>query len=119
MAVDGRILIRQTEENFLEEVRYLRYGSRLEEICAIQLMWNGWCFHMRASDMHDAGEIATTGEAEEGSTHKHRFTHVYNPRTSLLLCSDTISVPGEFSRLQACRSPSPGQLDGLVKDVRL
>ena len=54
---------------------------------------------MRATDMHDAGKITTTGEAEEGSTYKHRFTRVYNRRTSLLLCLDTISVPGEFSRL--------------------
>ena len=69
MAADGRILIRKTEEDFLEEVRYLRYGSRLEQICAIQPMWNGWYFHMRAADMHDASKITTTGEAEEGSTH--------------------------------------------------
>ena len=68
---------------------------------------------MRATDMHDVGKITTTGEAEEGSIHKHSFTHVYNPSASLLLCLDTISVPGDFSRLQAWVSPSPGQLDGL------
>ena len=45
---------------------------------------------MRAIDIHDAGKITTTGEAEEGSTHKHRFTHVYKSRASHVLSLDTI-----------------------------
>ena len=53
---------------------------------------------MGALDIHDAGEIATAGKAEERSTQTRSFTHGCNPTAILLLCSDTISVPGVSRR---------------------
>ena len=74
---------------------------------------------MKATDMHEAGKITTTGEAEEGSTHKlGSFTSIIRGPV-VYFAWDAISVPRQFSRLQAWMIPSPGQLHGLVTDVRL
>lgn len=48
---------------------------------------------MKATDMHEAGKITTTGEAEEGSTHKlGSFTSIIRGPV-VYFGWDTISVP--------------------------
>ena len=102
MAADGRVLTDQTNRRKLPrggEVfnMWKLPGTSLCHSANIEWM----VFAYERIDMHDAGKITTTGEAEEGSTHKHRLIHVYKLMASHLLSLDTIFVPWEFSRLQA------------------
>ena len=74
--------------------------------------------------MQAGGEIATLGEAEEGSSHTNMVKHGYNLRAIFSLCSDTLSVPGEFPRLKARgsrleMSPSSGQQNKILVNFQL
>ena len=55
-------------------------------------------WNLRAFDIRHVGQIAIKGAAG-CSSHTHRITKGYNPRTTLLRLSVTASVPGELSRL--------------------
>lgn len=60
---------------------------------------------MKEFDREDVGENATAGETEERSGHTDRVTYGYDATYTTLLCSDIISVPGEFSKAQRLDEP--------------